>query len=439
MIRTISDDIGFETQDSRQLATDELLRSSLPEAGRTWDDIKRELTTLKAGDYDWRQGKVPLYVYYANEELLAVSQGAYMEYFSENALGARAFPSVAQMERALIRMARELFQAPAESAGSFTSGGTESIFLAVKAARDAFRAKHPGVASPRLVLPRTAHPAFDKAAQYLNVEAVRVRVGKDLRVDIGALEGAINSTTMMVVGSAPCYPYGVFDRIDLIGELAAARGIWFHADACLGGFLAPFARDEGYPIPDFDFRIPGVTSLSADFHKYGFSARGASVILYRNARLKEFQGFRFDDWPRGNYATETFLGSRPAGSVASAWAVSQYLGRNGYRQLARRIMEAKARMLEGIGRIQGLEVIRPTELCIVLFKSVDPKVDINAVADGLSERNWFVGRSREPQALHFALNTVHAPVIGRYLEDLGDVVHRVRAAGRVGRYDDNTY
>lgn len=439
MIRTISDDIGFESVDSPQLAADELLESTLPEAGRTWDEIHKELIGLKAGDYDWRRGRVPLYVYHASEELLAVSKGAYMEYFSENALGSRAFPSVAQMERGLLRMAQNLFQAPAESAGSFTSGGTESIFLAVKAARDSFRSKHPKVSSPRLVVPRTAHPAFDKAAQYLNVEVVRVRVGSDLRVDISALEDAINSTTMMIVGSAPCYPYGVFDRIDLLGEIAAERDMWLHADACLGGFLAPFARDEGYPIPDFDFRIPGVTSLSADFHKYGLSARGASVILYRNANLKRFQGFRFDNWPRGNYATETFLGSRPAGSVASAWAVSQYLGRDGYRKLARKIMEAKARLVEGIGHIQGLEVIRPSELSIVLFKSIDAKVDINAVADGLTERNWFVGRSREPQALHFALNTVHAPVIGRYLEDLGDVVQHVRAAGRIGKSDENTY
>ncbi|MDB6015099.1 MAG: aminotransferase class-V family protein 4 [Gammaproteobacteria bacterium] len=413
--------------------------ASLRQEGRSWSEVRTDLIARKTHDYDWRSGRLPLYVYHDNEELLSVSRDAYNLYFSENALGHRAFPSVAGMEEDLIRMSLSLFHAPEEAGGSFTSGGTESLFLALKTARDHFKKTRPLEGKPRIVIPRTAHPAFDKAAQYLEIEVVRTAIGTDLRADAADLLAAIDARTMLIAGSAPCYPYGVFDSIVLLGKIAMAKRIWLHVDACLGGFLAPFARDEGYPIPEFDFSTSGVTSLSADLHKYGFSARGASVVLYRSAELQASQGFHFDNWPRGSYATQTFLGSRPAGSVASAWAVSQYLGRAGYRRLARKTMDAKERLMRGIERIQGLEVVRPSELSIVLYRSNEDGVDIHAVADVLAEKGWFVGRSREPQALHFALNAVHAPAIDPYLVDLQDAVRQVRASGRIGSRDDATY
>lgn len=410
----------------------------LRETGRSWEEIRTELIERKGDDFDWRGGRVPIYVYHDDEALLRVSREAYNLYFSENALGQRAFPSLARMESELVRMALALFNAPEDADGSFTSGGTESIFLALKTARDRFRSRQ-GPDRPAVIVPVTAHPAFDKAAHYLGMEVVRTGVGADLRADVTQMAEAINDRTAMIVGSAPCYPYGVFDDISALADLCETSGVWLHVDACLGGFLAPFARDEGYPIPDFDFRIPGVSSLSADLHKYGFSARGASVVLYRSSVLKRFQGFRFDHWPRGAYATETFLGSRPGGVIASAWAVSQYLGCSGYRRLARKTMEAKRRLVEGIRRIEGLEVLEPSELSIVLYRSTDRDVDINGVAELLWEKGWFVGRSREPEAVHLALNAVHAPVIGRYLTDLQDVVQRVRLSGRKGKQDYMTY
>lgn len=413
--------------------------ATLPEEGRSWTEIRAELIARKRNDYDWRAGRVPIYVYHDSDELLSVSREAYGLYFSENALGGRAFPSLVDMEEDIVRMARSLFHAPEGSSGSFSSGGTESIFLVLKTARDKFRETTSREITPAIVVPRTAHPAFDKAAHYLGVEVVRTSTGPDLRADIDEIKGAIDERTMMIVGSAPCYPYGVYDSIRELAEIAASREVWLHVDACLGGFLAPFARDEGYAIPDFDFSIPGVTSLSADLHKYGFSARGASVILYRSGHLKAFQGFRFDDWPRGSYFTETFLGSRPGGAIASAWAVSQFLGRAGYRRLARKTMEAKLHLVRGIEMIDGLEVLRPSDLSIVLYRSIDHRIDINAVAENLTEEGWFVGRSREPLALHLALNAVHAPVIDKYLFDLEHAVRRARESGRVGKQDDSTY
>lgn len=414
-------------------------RRSLKDEGRSWNDIRDELILRKRGDYDWRRGRLGIYVYHDSDELLSVAREAYNLFFSENALGQMAFPSLARMEQEIIATALSIFRAPHDSAGSFTSGGTESIFLALKSARDCFRDRNSRDVRPNIVIPRTAHPAFDKAAQYLDVEAVRVGVRDDLKVDLAEVRCAINSHTMLIAGSAPCYPYGVFDSIAELGQLAIEKGKWLHVDACLGGFLAPFARDEGHPIPPFDFEIPGVTSLSADLHKYGFAARGASVVLYRQAHLKQYQGFKFDNWPRGSYATDTFLGSRPGGSVASAWAVLQYLGRDGYRRLARKTMDTKLLLVSGIDRIPGLRVLRPTELSIVLYHSTDKRVDIHAVADAMGEHGWFIGRSREPSAIHLAINAVHAPVIEQYLQDLSDCVLQARSSGRTGMYNDRTY
>ena len=397
---------------------------------RYWSQVSATTTIGGAGAF--------FYVYH-DEELLTVSREAYNRYFSENALGGRAFPSLVRMENDIVRMAIALFRAPSDAAGSFTSGGTESIFLAVKAARDRFKVIRGNTVRPNIVIPRTAHPAFDKAAQYLEVDVVRVATGPDLRADVSEMARAIDDRSMMIVASAPCYPYGVFDPIEKLGELAHGRDLWLHVDACLGGFLAPFAREEGYPVPEFEFTVSGVTSLSADLHKYGFSARGASVLLYRSHELKEYQGFNFENWPRGTYSTETFLGSRPGGSIASAWAVSRYLGRSGYRRLARRTMEAKERLVRGIEEIGPLEVLRPSELSIVLYRSLDKGIDINAIAEELGERGWFIGRSREPEAVHIALNAVHSPVIDEYLVDLRNAVEHVRCTGRTGLQDHRTY
>ena len=435
--RPLDTDIGSDKEVG--IATDALKGIDFLADGRPWNEIRAELVARKAGDYDWRAGRIPLYIYHDNDELLEVSREAYGLYFTENALGGRAFPSLARMEREVIGMALSLFHAPAGAGGSFTSGGTESIFLVLKTARDHFRATKTRSITPRVLAPRTAHPAFDKAAQYLDLEVTRVDVSSSGRVDVPALRSAIDERTMMIVGSAPCYPYGVYDSIFALADVASTKGVWLHVDACLGGFLAPFARDEGYAIPEFDFSIPGVTSLSADLHKFGFSAKGASLLLYRSAILQTYQRFHFENWPRGTYATETFLGTRPGGSIASAWAVMQYLGRAGYRRLAKKTLETKERLMQGIERIQGLEVIRPSELNILLYRSVDDKLDIHAVAEVLGANGWFVGRMREPEALHLALNAVHAPIVEEYLAALRAAVAQVRASGRVGARDDETY
>ena len=336
-------------------------------------------------------------------------------------------------------MTLELFGGGPRAVGTFTSGGTESQFLALKAARNKARAERPRLSEPKVVVARTCHPSISKAAHYLGLEVVRVPVLENFRADIDAMRRAVDDKTIMLVGSAPGYTHGVFDPITELGQLALNRGLWLHIDACLGGFLAPFARMEGYPIPAFDFKVPGVTSLAADLHKYGFSAKGASVLLLEDAALQPYQRYEFRDWPRGLYRTDTFLGSRPGGPAASAWSVMNYLGEAGYRRLARKIMETKERLIAGIERIAGLEVVRPSELCMLLYRSRDAGLDINAVAEGMSALGWFVGRCLDPLAIHFAINPVHTPIIDDYLQDLGDVTQDVRRTGRVGRVNEHTY
>ncbi|NIA70439.1 aspartate aminotransferase family protein [Pelagibius litoralis] len=415
------------------------MTTHFPKNGSTWVDLKQQLEATKADDYAWKRGRLPLYVYWRDEELYQVARDAYSLFFIENGLGKLAFPSVQKLEREVIGMVLHLLQADEAAGGSFTAGGTESIFQAVKTARDHARAERPGIGRPRIVVPQSAHPAFNKASHYLNMDVVRIPLGADFRADVAAMERAVDDDTIMIVGSAPAYPHGVFDPIEDLARLAMAKGVWLHVDACVGGLLAPFVRRLGYDIPPFDFAVNGVTSISADLHKYGFAAKGASLILFHDAGLQKYQRFKFSDWPRGTYATDTFLGTRPAGPVASAWAVINYLGEEGYLNIARTIMATRAKFAEGIAAILGLEVIEPSDLSFLLYRSVDPELDINAIAEKMAERGWFVGRCTEPSAIHLMFNPVHATIVDEYLEDLASVVSHVRRSGRVGVLDENTY
>lgn len=416
-------------------------RLAFPKTGTPWAELQEDLRLAKSGDYSWEEGRMALYVYWLDEQLGQVAKEASSMFYMENGLGRTAFPSVQHLQAEVIDMALSLFNAPAGAGGSFTSGGTESIFQAVHSARGLKRAQ---VGDPRLrckiVVPRTAHPAFDKAAQYLDMDVQRIAPREDFRADVDAMAAAVDSRTALIVGSAPAYPHGVYDPIRKLSDLAVSRKIPLHVDACVGGFLAPFMKLNGEPIPEFDFTLPGVTSMSADIHKYGFAAKGASLILYRSDEFKDHQRFEFDNWPRGYYATETFLGTRPASPVASAWAVMNFLGTEGYRRIAGIVADTKNKMIAGVEAIPGLAVVRPySELSFVLYQSDDAAVDINAVAEELGKKGWYVGRGVEPVAVHFMVNPVHAPVMDRYLADLRDAVQRVRQEGLTGKLDTKTY
>ncbi len=400
-----------------------------PAAGRPADEVLAELRERKAGDADWRGGRVPLFVFKADDAVYELGRAAFVEYFAENALGAqRAFPSVRGLEQEVVAMALDLFHAPVGAAGFMSTGGTESIVLAVQAARNHARASRRDPAHRgNIVAAESVHPAFDKAAALMDLTVRRLPVGADWRADVAAIDAAIDADTIMVVGSAPCFPYGVIDPIEQLSALARRRGTWLHVDACVGGYLAPFVQRLGRPVPAFDFALPGVRSISADLHKYGFCPKPASTVLYRGADDAAHQPFVFDAWPSGLFATPTLVGTRPAGGVAAAWATMQHLGAAGYERIAGELMAAIDRYRAGIAAIDGLRVIGDPHLAIVAFGA--DGIDVYAVAETMAARGWQPGLLRKPRAIHRMMSMLHAGSMDAYLADLREAVARVRAGG----------
>lgn len=402
--------------------------TAIPAQGRARADIMKDLAARKDGDRDWRRGRLAVYFYWLDEELERVQQEAYLAYWTENNLGQRAFPSLKALEEEVIGMALSLLGGGAASAGTFTSGGSESIFLAMMAARNRARAQR-GVTRPNIVLPGSAHLTFDRAAEALGMEVRRAPIGRDLRADTGAMAALVDGETVAIVGSAPNYPFGTFDPIAELATLAARHGIWMHVDACVGGFLAPYVRRLGHDIPAFDLSVPGVTSLSADIHKHGMAPKGASLLLMADAADREWHKFESRAWQRGPYAAYTTQGTRPGGAVAAAWASMNHLGDEGYLRCARLIMEAKAIMTAGIGAIPGIEILQPSDLGIFVWRAADPSLDIGRVAAALDAEGWLVGRQQEPDGIHLHLNPIHREVAEEYVE----AVSRAVAAARGGQ------
>ena len=396
-----------------------------PSNGWSKGDVQASLKAYKADDIDWRHGRAPMFVFYADDEHNQVIKDAYNEYFTENALGAgRAFPSLARLEEEVVAMACEILHGGPDAGGGITSGGSESIFLAVKTARDYARATRPDLQKPNMVLPETGHPAYYKAAHFMDLEVIQVPMRADFRTDVEAMAAAVNENTFFTLGSAPSFSHGTYDPIDELGAMALEKGIWLHVDACVGGFIAPAVRRLGYDVPAHDFAVSGVSSISADLHKMGFAAKPASCILYRDGAMMEHQRYAFTDWPRGVYDTPNITGTRPGGAVAAAWAALKFLGENGYDEIARVVMDTRQRLEDGIGAIDGLKMIGDPELNIISYGS--DSLDIHAIADRLGERGWLVGRNKTPPAIQFMLVPVHAEMVDDYLRDLAEVTETVR-------------
>ncbi len=404
-------------------------RARLPEKGEDWAPLRERLMALGADDVDWRNKKSAVYVFHPGEDVLNVAKQAYALYQSENALGPAAFPSLRRMEEEVIGIALSLFHCPeGEGAGNMTSGGTESIILATKSCRDAATARGIDVRGASLVVPRTAHLAFDKAAHYLGLEIRRVDVTHDYLADPDAMRAAIDDRTIMLVGSAPCFPYGLVDPIPALAEVALERDVWLHVDACVGGYLNPFAELEGVELPDWDFRVEGVRTISADLHKYGYAAKGASTILHRTVEQHGHQLFHGDDWPAGAMTTPTVAGTRPGGAIASAWAVLHYLGVEGYRERTRRILDARRRITVGIEKL-GLRVYGDPKLALISFGPAEhDDLSIFGVWKGMHDRGWFSGVVQNPNGIHLMLSPSHDEVTDTYLKDLEASIALAREA-----------
>lgn len=390
------------------------MRQPLPDDGTDWTALKARMADYATGDVAWRDGKTAVYVFNAGPEVERVQKEAYALFMSENGLGPAAFPSLKRMEEEVIGFGLSLLHGPDEASGVITSGGTDSITMALKAARD-FARKARGVAGPlNIVIPRSAHPAFDKAAAVMEIEVRRIPLA-DYLADPAAMAAAADASTVMIVGSAPNFPYGLIDPIAALSDLARARDLWLHVDACVGGYIAPFVRMNGGDIPAFDFELAGVRSISADLHKYGYCVKGASTVFFRSAELQKFMTFDFKDWPGGRMVTPTLAGTRPGGAISAAWAVMNFLGVAGYRQKQGDVTAAREKISAGVEAL-GFQVLGRPQLGLLAF--THPDVDCLAVWAKLRERGWFTSVTTEPKSLHLMLSPFQLQVTDEYLTDL---------------------
>lgn len=296
------------------------------------------------------------------------------------------------------------------------------------AARERARAER-GIERGEIVLPESAHAAFHKAAHLFGLTVRKTPVCADWTADVSAMAREVNRNTVLLVGSAPQYPQGVIDPIPEIAALAKTVDANCHVDACMGGFVLPFAEMLGRHVAPWDFRVDGVHSISADVHKLGYAPKGVSVILHRSKELRRYQTFVFDGWLGGFYASPNLQGTRPGMPMAAAWAVMRHLGIDGYVALTRQALDNADRLRAGIASTDGVTVLGAGQFHLVAMAGdpeVDPRVDVFAVGDALRARGWFHDRQTPPDALHSSVSNSNTGVIDDYLSDLRACVDAVR-------------
>lgn len=401
----------------------------IPAKGLSESEITSRLELFRQADgIDWRTGRIMGYIYNPGRKAEEIGKQAYTMFLTENALDPTLFQSLMLIENELIGMAASHLNGGSGVVGNFTSGGTESILLAVKTARDYARARHPEITRPEMVMPMTAHAAFHKAAAYFDVIPVSVPVDGGFRADPAQMRAAITNSTILMIGSAPSYAHGVVDPIPDLASLALEHGILFHVDACVGGFMLPYYRRLGQVFPDFDFSVPGVTSISMDFHKYAYTPKNASMVLYRSKDLRKHQIFACAQWPGYTVVNTAVQSSKSGGAMAAAWAVMNYIGDGGYLEIARHTREATRKLIEGIEGIDGLRLMARPDLCMLSFTS--DTLNVFHIIDEMRERGWYIqaqlsyGSSRKN--IHISINEMSAGLIDELIKDLKASVNKAR-------------
>jgi len=381
----------------------------------------------------WKHGFVSGAVYHGDDDHIEFLNKVYAINSQSNPLHSDVFPSGAKYESEVVSMTAHMLKAGDENrtpdpdkeiCGVVTSGGTESILLAMKTYRDWARDQK-GINEPEMIIPSTAHAAFDKASQYFNIKCIRIPVDEDYKADVGATRKAITRNTIVIVGSAPTFPHGIIDPIEELSELAITSEVGFHTDACLGGFVLPWAKKLGYDIPPFDFRLPGVTSISADTHKYGYAPKGTSVILYRGFELRHYQYYKTTEWPGGLYCSPTFAGSRPGALSAGCWAAMVTMGANGYLEATKRILQTASAIQAGIKQMSDLYILGDPLWVIAFGSNV---VDIYRVMESMSEKGWSLNALHKPPCVHICVTLRHTQpgVSKRFVDDLKSAVEYVK-------------
>ncbi len=404
------------------------MRAILPAKGSEKEVVLGRLRDMRSRDVPTELAKFNLLTPYADDSFFDVGLQALNMFGHENAMLARVIPSVAQVMKDITDIAMSLQNAPDGAGAAITAGGTESIFSACWAARDYWRERNPSsTATPEVIAPNTAHAAFQKSAHLLGMKLILTDFDENFRGRASDIESRIDENTAMIVGSAPAYPHGVFDPIEAFSEIAVRRNVWLHVDACVGGYVSPFAEKAGFNIPPYDFRLPGVRSLSADLHKHAYAPKGISTLIYRDAALLKYQSHTTEGWPYGVYRSTGFAGSRPSHVMAAAWAILHHLGEAGYLDLVKRMYRAKARLIDGIAGIPGMYILGVPESNVFTFTS--DSCDVYAVAEMMEKQGWFLFRILKPRALHIQCDPFDDEMIDKVLTALRACVERVTKDG----------
>ncbi|RIL06419.1 MAG: aspartate aminotransferase family protein [Proteobacteria bacterium] len=401
----------------------------IPAKGWSKDAVLAALERFKQDDLPWREARTWAYVYDPGPEAEDVIKSAFTAFLTENALDPTVFPSTLALENELVAMAAAHLEGDAQVVGNFTSGGTESILLAVKTARDRARALRPEIREPEIVLPATAHAAFHKACHYLDVKPVIAAIDpRTFKADAGAMRAAITPNTILLVGSAVSYAHGVVDPIEEIGALALEKDLLLHVDGCMGGFLLPYFRRCGAPVPRFAFDVPGVTSISMDFHKYAFAAKGASVILHRSKELRRYQIYACASWTGYTVINPTVQSTKSGGPLAAAWAALHFIGDDGYLKVARTVLEMTRRIADHVDAHPDLRLLGRLEMNLVAFTS--DALSVFHVIDEMKQRGWYLqpqlafGDSKEN--VHLSINPASVRWVDALLRDLDACVERAK-------------
>lgn len=399
-------------------------------------DALTQLRSMQAADLPVHGGRTLAYVYDSGlPDIDRIGREAVAAYAGSNGLDPTAFPSLLRMETEVVGMAADLLDAPETVVGTVTSGGTESVLLAVQAARDAHRGiEQSRIERPRMVLPSTAHAAFHKAAHYFGVEPVLVPVGPDFRADPAAMAAAMDERTVLVVASAPSYAHGVVDPVTEIAAAAAERGIRCHVDACIGGWVLPYATRLGRDVPAWTFAVEGVTSISVDLHKYAYAPKGTSVLLHRTPELRRPQFFASAAWPGYTMLNSTMQSTKSGGPLAGAWAVMRSLGDEGYERLARDVFEAVDRIRAGVGEMPELDVVSTPDSTLLAL-TTDGSCDPFTVCDEMAVRGWYVqpqmSFAGSPATIHLSVSAATLPHVPELLAALAEAVAAAVATGPV--------
>lgn len=402
----------------------EEFRKSLPKTGMQTEEVIQLLTHYQQlGTVQWRDGRVSGGVYAAmsDDKLQSLMKDVFGETAYTNPLHADIFPGIRKMECEVVRMAIDLFRGDEKCCGTMTSGGTESLVMACKAFRDYGRAEK-GIRNGEIVAPVTAHAGFDKAAQLLGLRLRHAPCDpKTFKVNIRAMRKLINNNTVLLVGSSPTYPHGIVDPLDEIAKLGLEFNIPVHVDACLGGFLLPFMAEAGYPVPVHDFRQAGVTSISADTHKYGYAPKGSSVILYRDLKYRHHQFSVCTEWPGGMYASPTISGSRAGANIATCWAALLYHGREGYVHSTRLTMQVTRFLKEEVKNIPGIHIYGDPLMSVLAFGS--DNFNILEMSERLAHRGWNLNSLQFPAGFHICVTLMHtrAGVADQLLQDVREI------------------